>query len=92
MAEGQCRVSECYLPSLTNFEKDTNLPGGAYLIAAHHIGVALAFGGSGLPPQDADWIDLRDHGWEALFIMLRTRLAELAAGNKAFGPTPTPKD
>lgn len=35
------------------------------------LALPLAFGGSGLPPQDADWIDLRDHGWEALSIMLR---------------------
>ncbi|ASL00369.1 hypothetical protein XcvCFBP7113P_08205 [Xanthomonas citri pv. vignicola] len=25
------------------FEKDTNLPGGAYLIAAHHIGVDILY-------------------------------------------------
>lgn len=34
-----------------NFEKDTNLPGGAYLIAAHHIGVDILYVLTGTPPS-----------------------------------------
>lgn len=34
-----------------NFEKDTNLPGGAYLIAAHHIGVDILYVLTATPPS-----------------------------------------
>lgn len=34
-----------------NFEKDTNLPGGGYLIAAHHIGVDILYVLTGTPPS-----------------------------------------
>ena len=47
MAE-RCGVSQW---AQLYFEKDRNLPGGAYLIAAHYIGVDILYVLTGAPPS-----------------------------------------